>query len=215
MMNDEKIISAASNRKYLRSPLTEAEIIDLLSDIKHRVFPRPFERLSKVRQGKKLVGAEIGVCGGEHALSLLENLDIAKLYLIDPYELYSAYKEGHAHYGVDQAPLDMSERQAKQLLQEHAQKIVWVKKLSADAAADISEQLDFVYVDGNHEESFVRDDINKYYGLLKSGGVLGGHDFYNGFQREHDGVINAVTDFSVGKKLTLQVEMPDWWMEKP
>ena len=47
---DLPIISSIENLKFLSDALTEDEIIDLLSDIKHRVFPRPFERLSGLRE---------------------------------------------------------------------------------------------------------------------------------------------------------------------
>jgi hypothetical protein len=46
------------------------------------------------------------------------------------------------------------------------------------------------------------------------GGIIGGHDFYNGFQRDHDGVVRAVTEFAVRNQLNLQVELPDWWVVK-
>ena len=65
-----------NNLKYFKKQLTQEEIIDVLSDIKHRIFPRPFERLSKLSNQENLVGVEIGVAGGEHALSILENLNI-------------------------------------------------------------------------------------------------------------------------------------------
>ena len=207
------IISSNSNLKYFKSELTEDEIIDLLSDVKHRIFPRPFERLSGVRGRKDVVGVEIGVGGGEHAYSLLKNLDIEHLYLIDPYELYEDYYEGKARYGVDQRPLDSTEVEAKKLLKPYSDKITWIKKMSSDAIADIDEEMDFVYIDGNHDEKFVRDDIRNYFPLLKKSGVLGGHDFYNGFQREHDGVILAVIDFLRTHRLQLRVELPDWWIE--
>jgi len=45
------IISSIENLKFLPGVLSENEIIDLLSDIKHRVFPRPFERLGVPRGG--------------------------------------------------------------------------------------------------------------------------------------------------------------------
>jgi hypothetical protein len=48
---------------------------------------------------------------------------------------------------------------------------------------------------------------------LSNGGVIGGHDYYNGFQREHDGVVKAVTSFVVKNDLQLRVELPDWWIE--
>jgi hypothetical protein len=88
------IISSISALKYFSKSLNEEDIINVLSDIKHRIFPRPFERLSNLRDRSKkrggLVGIEIGVAAGEHAISLLENLNIERLYLIDPYENYTS-----------------------------------------------------------------------------------------------------------------------------
>jgi hypothetical protein len=207
------LISSLANLKYLQKSITESEIIDLLSDIKHRIFPRPFERLSTLRKRKNLVGVEIGVAGGEHALSLLKTLDIKKLYLIDPYELYTEYQEGKLHYGVDQLILSETETLAREKLAEYSDRIHWVRKLSSAALPEIREKLDFVYIDGNHEEKFVIEDIENYYPLLNSNGVIGGHDYYNGFQREHDGVVKAVTLFLSSKGLQLRVELPDWWIE--
>lgn len=209
------IISSIENLKFLPGVLSENEIIDLLSDIKHRVFPRPFERLGVPRGGGQgLIGIEIGVAGGEHALSLLTTLDIKKLYLIDPYEMYESYKEGLNHYGLDQKSLSDTEGAAKKLLAPYSKKLAWIKKLSSEAVDEVIELVDFVYIDGNHQEEFVIEDIANYYPLIREGGVIGGHDFYNGFQREHDGVVNAVTSFVSESTLKLRTEMPDWWIEK-
>lgn len=55
-------------------------IVNQLSDLKHRVFPRPFERLGlesfakDSHNAQNLVGCEIGICKAFHALSLLESL---------------------------------------------------------------------------------------------------------------------------------------------
>lgn len=210
----QPIISSPEALKYFSSALTEIEAINALSDLKHRIFPRPFERLSKLRGRTKLVGAEIGVCGGEHAVSLLKTHDIEKLYLIDPYSMYEEYEEGHKHYGDDQRRLCDTEVAAKKLLGDYKTKIVWVKELSSNATKFIVDELDFVYIDGNHAEHFVMDDIQNYYPLVKSGGVIGGHDFYNGFQAEHDGVVNAVMEWAFKNEKKLKVELPDWWIEK-
>jgi len=160
------------------------------------------------------VGAEIGVCGGEHVLSLLRTFDIKKLYLIDPYSIYEDYDEGRKYYGADQASLIESELAAKKILSDYASKIVWIKDLSENATNLITEQLDFVYIDGNHAKSFVKQDIELFYPLVKSGGVIGGHDFYNGYQFEHDGVINAVVEWVSKNNKQLKVELADWWVEK-
>ncbi|MGA1868151.1 MAG: class I SAM-dependent methyltransferase [bacterium] len=193
--------------------MNENQIINLLSDLKHRIFPRPFERLAV--SGKSLIGVEIGIYKAEHAASLLTHLDIKRLYLVDPYELYDDYEEGKAHYGVDQDPLQLARKEACERLAQYGDKVRWILKKSSDITADdIPDELDFVYIDGNHDEAFVRSDILKFYSQLRQGGVIGGHDFYNGFCREHDGVVRAVTQFSIQNNLTLQVELPDWWIKK-
>jgi hypothetical protein len=210
-----KILSSKRSLKFFNDVLSEEDLINVLSDLKHRLFPRPFERLYKDREKKDLIGIEIGVAGGEHSLSLIKTLDIKKLYCIDPYSLYDAYEEGKNHFGVDQAPIDETEKHAHLLLSEYQEKIVWIKKLSSQALVDIDEPVDFVYIDGNHAENFVEEDIELYFSILKNGGVLGGHDFYNGFQKEHDGVVSAVSKFSVKNGIPLKVELPDWWLVKP
>src|SRR5882757_1455760 len=180
--------------------MNEAEIINLLSDLKHRIFPRPFERLALSGQG--LTGVEIGVYKAFHAESLLKRVDMRRLYLVDPYDLYSTYEEGHRHYGVDQDPLVLAKKEAQHRLAPYADRIDWVHKLSVAAAADIPDGLDFVYIDGNHAEDFVRQDIGSYYPKIRPGGVIGGHDFYNGYCREHDGVVKAVMEFATQNQLT-------------
>jgi len=210
----------AQNPTSDHNTLSNADIINVLSDIKHRIFPRPFERLAfppPPTTHRPLVGCEIGVCGGEHSLSLLQNLDISKLYLIDPYEIYSDYKEGNKIYGSDQLELGATFESAQKLLSDYSDRIVWIHAYSSQAHCFIQEPLDFVYVDGNHQYEYVSADIQKYFPLIKSGGIMGGHDFYNGYQHDHDGVINGVIEFYLENRdmlSQLRVELPDWWFTK-
>lgn len=211
-----KILSSLENLKFFFNKLSHEEIININSDLKHRIFPRPFERLAINDSTKKLTGIEIGVCGGEHALSLLDNLDIEILYLIDPYEMYEIYINGEGkNYGQDQLSLNMTFEKALEKLKKHEKKLKWIKELSENAANLITKKVDFIYIDGNHDYEFVKNDIELYYPLLKSGGVIGGHDFYNGFATTHNGVINSVIEFAVGNELQLYIEQPDWWIYKP
>ena len=53
---DLPVLSSISNLKYFSNSLNEDELINVLSDIKHRIFPRPFERLSSLRDRKKKGG---------------------------------------------------------------------------------------------------------------------------------------------------------------
>tara|TARA_B110000971_G_C19910336_1_gene454208 strand:- start:137 stop:775 length:639 start_codon:yes stop_codon:yes gene_type:complete len=211
-----KILSKISNMIFFSTPLSEQQIINVNSDLKHRVFPRPFERLSNLSDKRNLVGAEIGVAGGEHALSLLENLNILMLYLIDPYEMYEEYlKNLDSNYWATKPPLDETFLKAEKLLDPYQEQTKFVKKFSNSAVKEIEASIDFVYIDGNHDYKYVREDLELYYPIVKSGGLIGGHDFYNGFARSHNGVITAVIEFVHSKGLQLYVEQPDFWFYKP
>lgn len=196
--------------------LNDEKIIEMMSDIKHRIFPRPFERLGMVNNERKknLVGVEIGVYKAEHALSLLKTLNIKTLYLINPYEHYKEYAEGRNHYGVDQDELQSAEKIAKERLKKFEDKVVTIKEYSQKCLNDVPDNLDFVYIDGNHHYKFVKADIENYFPKVRVGGVIGGHDFYNGYCKEHNDVVRAVSEFAIGRRLELCVELPDWWIVK-
>ena len=74
----------------------------------------------------------------------------------------------------------------------------FIKKSSVDAVS-LLPQLDFVYIDGNHNYESVKEDIEHYYPLVKPNGFFGGHDFYGNFK----GVVLAVTEFVKENGLTL------------
>jgi hypothetical protein len=94
-------------------------------------------------------------------------------------------------------------------LRKYNDKVEYVYKTSADAANLIPEGLDFVYIDGNHDYEYVKNDIANYFPKVKKGGVIGGNDFNCG-----NGVIHAVTEFTVANKFHLMVERNDWWLQK-
>ena len=68
--------------------------------------------------------------------------------------------------------------------------ITLLKETSDDAVVDLSEKVDFVYIDGMHTYEQVKKDIANYLPLIKEGGFIGGHDYVPGFQ----GVMDAVNE---------------------
>ena len=163
-------------------------------------------KLNKVN----LVGVEIGVLYGIHADAMLRTLSIQKLYLVDPYITYPEYLDITSPFGWN------AERHANTLFQPFQDKIVKLKKFSADAVSEIPNELDFVYIDGNHAYEYAKQDIELYWPKLKKGGVLGGHDYYNqGKARE---VKKAVDEFIEKNKLELHTSVGghecDWWVVK-
>ncbi len=154
--------------------------------------------------GKELLhGIEIGVAFGINAKSILETLNIGKLFLVDPYLPYSENDSFVTKY-ADALP------KVKELLYRFGNKPIFINKTSRDALNDIPNNLDFVYIDGNHSYSSVKEDIQFYYPKIKKGGVLGGHDFNIVFLD----VIKAVTEFAYTHNLNLYAEVSDWWIIK-
>lgn len=155
-------------------------------------------------KNKKVNGAEIGVNQGFNAYNIFQNLNINKMYLIDCWD-----------YNVDDGNgifIDRSKNfhVSKKRLKRFNNNIIWLKKYSNDAVKDIKENLDFIYIDGNHSFKSVTEDINNYFPLVKKGGIIGGHDFSTGWM----GVVDAVKKFCDINNLKLNFERPDWWIVK-
>jgi hypothetical protein len=169
------------------------------------LYVRPMIRYLKTLSLHDIVGVEIGTLYGENAKSILKNLDIYKLYLIDPYRIYSGYAENPEKHTDDAMFL-----KAKNNLKAYSNKVVFVRKMSEDAIMDVPDHVDFVYIDGNHAYEYVKKDIQLYFPKLKAGGVIGGDDFCASFP----GVAMAVLEFVASAQLQLQGLNKDWWVQR-
>lgn len=147
---------------------------------------------------ENMIGIEIGVSEGEGALNMLKRLSLKKLYLIDPYN--SILSKKVKQYRILQKALKVTEK--------YANIRQFLIKTSNCAVKSIKEEVDFVYIDGNHKYFQVKKDIENYYPLVKSGGTIGGHDF------TEDGVMRAVSEFAHKNKLKVHFLKCDWWLLK-
>lgn len=174
-------------------------------------FPRPMIKFIRDLNRSDLVGAEIGVLAGVNSHSILQTLSIKKLYLIDPYLTYKEYLD------ITSPGFHVLKKRAEARLREFKDKIVWVNRKSADAAIYVPDDLDFIYIDGNHSYKYCLEDIKNYWNKVKKGGIIGGHDYFN--QGEAKEVKKAVDEFAEENKLKLYSEFGDgiycdWWIVK-
>lgn len=160
---------------------------------------RPALQCLKEMEG--LIGVEIGVSIGVNAECILKNLDIERLYLVDPYD------SGWRRLGKKAA---CWEEEAHKRLDKHGKKIVWIKSTAFEAAPKIPRHLDFVYIDGDHSYEAVKKDIAFYYPKVRMGGVFGGHDY----EAKEPGVTKAVNEFIEQTTYELHHERWDWWLVK-
>lgn len=162
-------------------------------------------QLLKEREG--LVIAECGVWRADNAKTLLEGLDVEKMYLIDPYTNYDGYESSPK----TDSTLHDAKREARRKLQSY-DTLEWIEKPSQEAADEISEPLDYAYIDGNHTYDYVKADMEAYYSLLDDDGILAGHDvdFTGG------DVAEAFVDFAVENDLQpyLEGDCSDWYFIK-
>ena len=178
---------------------TPSILLDLIS-----TTPRPMIVIARnYFKHTNLVGAEIGVFEGNNALNILQTLPIKTLYLIDPYFTY--YVEDNISKRISLEAYNV----AKEKLGKFSQ-IKFIIKTSDEAHKDIHEPLDFLYIDGNHTYEYVKRDITNYYPLIKSGGIMGGHDY----TRDFNGVVKASKEFARENSLELNTIYPDWWFIK-
>lgn len=118
------------------------------------------------------IGVEVGVAGGDYSRVLCEANPQMHIYGIDPFVPYKGYRDY-----VRQSTLDGLEHKAKRQLR-HFANYTFEKKFSMDAVKDFADNsIDFAYLDGNHENPFVTQDVTEWYKKIRPGGILAGHDY--------------------------------------
>lgn len=170
-------------------------------------YPRESHYFLKDYFGDKLIkGAEIGVQYGENSKWFFKMLNIKKMYLVDPYLEYEDSHDGRTY--VVKNPMNKIKEIASNCLYswEHEKKLRWIYETSDEAFKRqyIPEDLDFIYIDANHNYEFVKRDIENSWKQLKKGGLLIGHDF------TFYSVAKAVIEFAEKNKLKVITKARDW-----
>jgi len=182
--------------------------------LKHFVTVRPtIKAVKDMFPDKPIIGAEVGTYKGIHAEQILRALpNIKKLFLIEPYERY----EGYTDFDVMGALLNPTfftdaQKEANKRLQKYHDKIYWIQLKFEDWM--YLDNLDFIYIDGNHKYNAVLHDIIKSETLVRKG-VIGGHDYYpkGHYLQDKFGVGDAVRDYYYQDKFNWKYN--DWWVIK-
>lgn len=118
---------------------------------------------------------EVGTHKGEFALTLLNTWKGSVLHCVDPWSIPDDYKrQAETLHSTDR---ERDFRHTKSVLSLHNDRVIYHRKLSSEAVSYFTElELDFVYLDGNHEPPHVANDIRMWWPKIKLGGILAGHD---------------------------------------
>lgn len=115
------------------------------------------------------VGAEIGVLGGNYSAELCRQIPGLKLYCVDKWGLD---ERRYKHYHLRKY------EEAKRKLAPY--NCILIRNTSMDALKEVTEPLDFVYIDGNHQFNYVMQDIIAWSKKVKKGGIVAGDDYIDG-----------------------------------
>ncbi len=152
-------------------------------------FGRKYRVLEMFRECGFKVGAEIGTDTGSYAREICEKVPGVKLFCIDPWLAYT-----EADVVKDQQTADHLYEKTKELLSPFDCEVI--RKTSMEAVRDFEDNsLDFVFIDGNHEYSYVLEDIIEWTKKVKPGGFIYGHDYTENKERKY-GIVEAVQKYT-------------------
>jgi hypothetical protein len=141
-------------------------------------------------------GAEIGVARGAFSEHLLENWRGRQLLSIDPW-LSMDESDYVDACNMPQDSMDESYEFTTQRLARFGERSAIKRATGAEGAAELQPAtLDFVYIDAMHTFEAVLSDLGDWFPLVKSGGIIAGHDYNDGeFAEGVHGVRSAVDEF--------------------
>ena len=135
-----------------------------------------------------LTVVEIGVAEGASAAGLREAMPPqGTLYLVDPFHLSRV------------PALNFLKRAAQRAVAAAGSShIVWIEAFSHDAVRDWNRSIDFLLIDGDHQERAVEQDWRDWSPFVSSGGVVAFHDareFPSGWASSSYGPVRFINRF--------------------
>ena len=175
-------------------------IIDELLKRNRSMIRDLYRRLGK----SHLIGAEIGVAGGDNVRHIIQLLNLSEFHLVDIWEDYEMRGRIEQRYSKQYETVKTNFASYKNI---HIHKAA-----SVDKAKEFPDNyFDFVYIDANHTR--VQEDIAAWLPKIKSGGTIGGHDYTSGWKEVVAAVDLWVAELTkAGAKFEFRHEHPDWWV---
>lgn len=162
-----------------------------------RVIPSRLE-LPFLLNARQLTGSavEVGVDEGIFSEYLLEYWHGKQLISVDPW-LEMLPDEYSDTCNTSQASMEEKYESTKRRLAPFGDRSDIWRETSVEAAGRVTPgSLDFVYLDARHSYEGVAEDLQVWFPLVRSGGLMAGHDYNDGvFVEGVHGVRSAVDEF--------------------
>ena len=126
--------------------------------------------LNSIAPTGKIVGVEIGLWKADFARMMLEKNDRLYWFGIDPYFPYGKKRRTQPQW-------DGIYNKVVKKMEPFRERFTLIRKPSDEGVNFIPNNVDFVFVDGNHDYDMVWNDILLYEKKIRPGGILAGHDY--------------------------------------
>jgi hypothetical protein len=162
-------------------------------------------------------GIEIGVQAGDFSRLLREQWYGDVLYLLDRWGHEPTYRD---IVNVSQQEQEQLFQQVQTMFYKHPGVRI-MREESLVAAPEFEDGwLDWIYLDADHLQAAVAQDLAAWWPKLKRGGLFGGHDYCDGVYHQTEfGVKSAVDAFASERGLrietTAETDFPSWYCRKP
>ena len=150
--------------------------------------------------------AEIGVWKGDFSQRIMDYTDPERLYLVDPWS-FQADKPNRRYGGKhakSQGDMDNIFLNVCRKFEDFSSVII-ARETSHDFFENLKDDLDWVYIDGDHGYVSVQNDLIGAFKVLSKDGLVCGDDY---FWRDTDGKLSvkmAVDEYVCANKCRLEV----------
>ncbi len=141
-------------------------------------------------------GAEIGTDQGEYAEFLMKTIPDLNLLCIDPWRTQAYEYNEQPESREPQSFFDSRYQETVGKLKSFENCHI-IRESSMEAVSIVgNNNLDFVYIDGNHDFLNVTQDIHYWLKKVRSGGILAGHDYVRYPSRKFNHVQKVVNAYT-------------------
>lgn len=171
-----------------------------------KAVPFPESELVRLRERRAIVnrlkkggvGAEIGVFRGHFAQMLASVAQPSKFYLVDPWTLLGKTFGWDVEYtDFDRLKTcDARDEAIARVRSVTTAETVVIEGFFPDCADQITDKLDWAYLDASHKYVSTLAELYAITKLLKPGARIAGDDWYPDPDHQHHGVYRAVQEFT-------------------
>lgn len=153
----------------------------------------------------KGLGIEVGVQSGYFSKEILNRTTDFHLITLDSWRnIEEGYNEG-GNSETETQIRNLTDT-LRMLSEQHEGRFTIMRELCEVACHFFKDELfDFIYLDANHSEEFVTEELKRWYPKLKPGGLIAGHDYVTRPDDSAFGVKAAVDKFFKENNLKFEV----------